>query len=183
MIIWRDMVQHLWSSIVARQQATETETAAAKHMVLCSQSTTSLKMNIPSDKSVRKDPRPKTWGQKALHWRSVRHPVIVRCWSKIAKEGGKETKPTNTQQEARQHHKIQLSFWQLYCRNLWLSLNQLGRMSMTVCKWIKCHIKIQSTISNYLWLPLRFSATEKCTAEGNAAQACSNVCIYSWEHI
>lgn len=65
------MVQYLWSSIVARQQATETVTAAAKHTVLCSRSTTTFRHVCPE--------RFKTSGQKALHSCSVRHEGIVRC--------------------------------------------------------------------------------------------------------
>lgn len=135
-----DMVRCLWSSIVARQQATVTERRAAKHPVLCSQRT-SLKMDTFRQVCTG---GPTASDSKVLHSCFVTHPITARCWSKTAKELGKETKPTNTPNR-KQDNIVKFSChfgdWiARICDCLWISWEK--------CQWLyaneqNVHIKIQ----------------------------------------
>lgn len=148
-----DVVWCLWSSIVARQQATVTLRAAAKHTVLRSRRT-SLKVDVFSHMCERK-----TQGSGvAKLCTSIRQSITASVLKENSQRNRKkknkteQNKPINTHPtESKTISENSAVVRQLYFRNLWLSLNQLGRTSMTVCKWIKCpyqNTKALSTITS-----------------------------------
>lgn len=144
------MMWCLWSSIVARQQATVTVRTAAKHTVLRSQK------KQPKDGHLQPH-LPRGFGIVKL-CTYVLLDILSQlvCWSKIAKELGRKTnKQTHTHpyQKARQYHKNAAVILAAVLQKFMTVFESAGKNINDCMQISKMSIaKYKSTINNHLRL-------------------------------
>lgn len=183
-----DMVWCLWSSIMARQQATGTVRAAAKHTVLRSQRT-SLKVDVFSHICEGKT---RGFGTAKLCTSLLSDNLSqLVCWSKIAKEIGKKNKtkqnkpinthPTESKTLSENSAVILAAVFQEFVtvfESAGKNVNdcmQMNKMSIS---------KYKSTINNHLWLSGSDSVQlTNASLKEMQLRHTQKVCVYSWEHV